>query len=59
MNVKAHDENVVGPPVITLSIMVQYSEEQGEWVASSDTHPELSGRGVCSEDAFLDLCSGS
>lgn len=47
------------PPVIALSIKVQYSEDAGEWVASSETHPGLEGHGVSADDAFRDACACS
>ena len=47
---------VIEPPVITLSIQIQFSDESGEWVASSDTHPELAGSGGSADDAFRSLC---
>lgn len=44
------------PPVITLSIQIQYSQEEGEWVASSRTHKNLNGHGETPDAAFKDLC---
>ena len=54
---KAQEKTNTEPPVITLSIQIQYSDEQGEWVASSVTHPELAGSGVSADDAFRSLCA--
>lgn len=44
------------PPAITLSIQIQYSPEEGQWVATSETHEQLNGQGATADKAFIDLC---
>lgn len=47
------------PPVITLSIKIQYSDDAGEWVAESSTHPNIVGSGATADDAFRSFCACS